>query len=64
MNLQKAAFDLNNSLRKPQMTFAFCLLLEVGDVNILFNNAGIMIAKQFLQHTEEEITRIINVRIN
>ncbi len=44
------------------MTFTFCLL-QVGDVNILFNNAGIMIAKQFLQHTEEEITRIINVRI-
>jgi short-subunit dehydrogenase len=62
MNLQKAAYDRENSLRKPLMTFTFCLL-EVGDVNILFNNAGIMIAKQFLQHTEEEITRIINVRI-
>jgi short-subunit dehydrogenase len=34
---------------------------QVGDVNILFNNAGIMIAKQFLQHTEEEIIRSLNV---
>ena len=36
---------------------------EVGDVNILINNAGIMITKQFLQQTEEEIQSTINVSL-
>lgn len=35
---------------------------EVGDVNILVNNAGIMITKQFMQQTDAEITSTINVR--
>ena len=35
---------------------------EVGDVNILVNNAGIMITKQFLQQTDNEVQSTINVR--
>ena len=35
---------------------------EVGDVNILVNNAGIMITKQFMQQTDAEIMSTINVR--
>ena len=35
---------------------------EVGDVNILVNNAGIMITKQFMQQTDQEIQSTINVR--
>ena len=35
---------------------------EVGDVNILVNNAGIMITKQFLQQTDDEVQSTINVR--
>ena len=34
---------------------------EVGDVNILFNNAGIMINKQFMLQTDDEVARTINV---
>ena len=34
---------------------------EVGDVNILVNNAGIMITKQFLQQTDIEIQSTMNV---
>lgn len=36
---------------------------EVGDVNILFNNAGIMITKQFMQQTDDEIQSTINVNL-
>ena len=34
---------------------------EVGDVNILVNNAGIMITKQFLQQTDSEVQSTIDV---
>ena len=36
---------------------------EVGDVNILVNNAGIMVTKQFMQQTDEEIMATINVNL-
>jgi len=36
---------------------------EVGDVNILVNNAGIMITKSFLQLTDREIESTINVNL-
>ena len=37
---------------------------EVGDVNILINNAGIMINKQFMLQTDEEVINTINVSID
>ena len=36
---------------------------EVGDVNILINNAGIMVTKQFLLQTDAEIESTVNVRL-
>lgn len=36
---------------------------EVGDVNILINNAGIMINKQFMLQTDEEVINTINVNL-
>jgi len=35
----------------------------VGDVNILVNNAGIMITKQFLQQTDAEVAATINTNL-
>ena len=37
---------------------------EVGDVNILVNNAGIMINKQFMLQTDEEVLKTINVSVS
>ena len=34
---------------------------DVGDVNILVNNAGIMVTKQFLLQTDAEIESTVNV---
>ena len=34
---------------------------EVGDVHILINNAGIMITKQFMEQSDLEIERTVNV---
>jgi len=34
---------------------------EVGDITILINNAGIAKVKTLLNHSNDEITRIINV---
>jgi len=36
---------------------------EVGDISILINNAGIMPCHLFLQHTPDEIERIININV-
>lgn len=36
---------------------------EVGNVTILINNAGIMPSHSFLEHTEDEIRRIININV-
>lgn len=36
---------------------------EVGDVTILINNAGIMPHHQFLDHTEAEIRRIMDINV-
>ena len=36
---------------------------EVGDVNILINNAGIMVTKQFLLQTDAEIESTVNVSL-
>ena len=35
---------------------------EVGNVTVLINNAGIMITKQFMKFTDQEIENTVNVR--
>lgn len=35
----------------------------VGDVTILINNAGIMPCHSFLQHTETEIRRVMDINV-
>jgi short-subunit dehydrogenase len=36
---------------------------EVGDVTILINNAGVGIVKTFLNYSNDEVTRTINVNL-
>ncbi|KAJ3649332.1 hypothetical protein Zmor_021082 [Zophobas morio] len=36
---------------------------KVGDVTILFNNAGIMPTHPFLEHTKDEVERIMNINV-
>lgn len=36
---------------------------EVGDVTILINNAGVGIVKTFLNYSNDDITRTINVNL-
>lgn len=57
------AFQCDVSSREAVKRLGERVREEVGDVTILFNNAGIMIAKQFLQHSEEEILRSFNVNL-
>lgn len=40
------------------------VLLEIGNVDILFNNAGIIVGKMFWEHTAEEIDRTIQINVN
>ncbi len=40
------------------------ILLEIGNVDILFNNAGIVVGKMFWEHTAEEIDRTIQINVN
>ena len=54
-------YECDVSQREAVREMAARVRAEVGDVNILVNNAGIMITKQFLQQTDEEIQSTINV---
>ena len=54
-------YECDVSQREEVREMAARVRAEVGDVNILVNNAGIMITKQFLQQTDEEIQAPINV---
>ena len=54
-------YECDVSQREAVREMAARVRAEVGDVNILVNNAGIMITKQFLQQTDEEIQATINV---
>ncbi len=36
---------------------------QVGDVNILFNNAGVRRVRPFLQHTNLQIEKVINTNL-
>ncbi len=39
------------------------ILCEVGDVNIIFNNAGVRTVRPFVQYTTEQIERMIKVNL-
>ena len=56
------SYQCDVSDRKAVGEMADRVRREVGDVNILVNNAGIMITKQFMQQTDAEIMSTINVR--
>ena len=53
--------DVSNKVAVREM--AARVRREVGDVNILINNAGIMVTKQFLLQTDDEIESTVNVRL-
>ena len=53
--------DVSNKLAVREM--AARVRRDVGDVNILMNNAGIMVTKQFLLQTDAEIESTVNVRL-
>jgi len=42
---------------------ATATLQELGPIDILFNNAGVVVGKPFVEHTHEEIERTINVNV-
>lgn len=42
---------------------ATATLQEVGAIDLLFNNAGVVVGKDFVEHTHEEIERTINVNV-
>ena len=56
------SYQCDVSDRKAVGEMADRVRREVGDVNILVNNARIMITKQFMQQTDAEIMSTINVR--
>lgn len=56
-------FRCDVSKRANVMEVARKVQAEVGDVTILINNAGIMPCHLFLDHTETEIERIININV-
>jgi all-trans-retinol dehydrogenase (NAD+) len=50
--------DLKDIKRAATLTLA-----EVGKVDILFNNAGIVVGKNFEEHSHEEIERTIRINV-
>lgn len=41
----------------------YTILEDIGPVDILFNNAGIVIGKEFVDHTHEDIKRTIDINV-
>ena len=39
------------------------ILDEIGDVTLLFNNAGVRVVRPFMQHTTQQIEKTINVNV-
>ena len=58
---QSWSYECDVSDREAVKAMAKKVRKEVGDVNILVNNAGIMITKQFLQQTDSEVQSTIDV---
>jgi len=52
---------LNVSDREAMFAFADVVVAEHGQVNLLFNNAGITIIKSLEEHTDEDWERIVGV---
>lgn len=57
------AYQCNVADREEVFRVAEKVREEVGDVTILVNNAGIGIVKKLLDHSVDEITRVIDVNI-
>jgi len=57
------AYVCNVSNRNNVMDVAKKVQKEVGDISLLINNAGIMPCHSFLEHTVEEIERIMNINV-
>ncbi|XP_060529275.1 short-chain dehydrogenase/reductase family 16C member 6-like isoform X2 [Cylas formicarius] len=57
------AYKCDVSNRKDVLEVAKKVLRDVGEVTILINNAGIMPTHSFLDHTPEEIDRIIRINV-
>lgn len=58
------AFNVDVSDNSEIERAATEVLLEIGNVDILFNNAGIVVGKMFWEHTAEEIDRTLQINVN
>lgn len=58
------AFNVDVSDNSDIERSATEVLLEIGNVDILFNNAGIVVGKMFWEHTAEEIDRTLQINVN
>jgi all-trans-retinol dehydrogenase (NAD+) len=51
------------SLREQVESLNKAIHSEVGDVNILINNAGVLYCRPFLQHTANQIEQIVQTNL-
>jgi len=64
MGYQKVyGYKVDVANRENVMSVAEQVKQEIGDVTILINNAGIMPHHSFLEHTEKEIRRIMDINV-
>ncbi|MCO5249540.1 MAG: SDR family oxidoreductase [Chitinophagales bacterium] len=57
------AFNVDVSDVKDVERAATEVLLEIGNVDILINNAGIVVGKMFWEHSMEEIDRVMQINV-
>jgi all-trans-retinol dehydrogenase (NAD+) len=50
----------NNHIEQAATT----VLLEIGNVDILFNNAGIVVGKKFSEHTAKDIEMTLDINVS
>ncbi|WP_333973491.1 SDR family NAD(P)-dependent oxidoreductase [Alteromonas mediterranea] len=51
------------SLTEDIETQAAKVLSEVGNIDILFNNAGVVVGKQFYEHTARDIDKTMQINV-
>ncbi len=60
---QVHAYQVDVSDIQDVESAAYTVLEDIGPVDILFNNAGIVVGKDFADHTHEDIKRTIDINV-
>lgn len=62
-SLSRSSYQCDVSDREQVDAVSKQILSEIGDVTLLFNNAGVRVVRPFLQHSTQQIEKTMNVNV-